>query len=68
MEDRCLLSPSMDRCCCKCKYLLEHYRIQNRGIPKRDGWVCIAFAFEEGEGRAFSRDHQHSLCELFRPR
>jgi hypothetical protein len=34
-------------------------------IPNQ--WICIAFAFKEGEDAAYIGDFKHGMCELYTP-
>ena len=65
---RCELKkyPEYNRCCCVCRWRLEAHR--HNAFPKKEqiGWVCVGFAFMEGEPMAYLGDFEHGLCELFK--
>ncbi len=51
-------------CCCRCKYRLRLRDLRELGRGQI-GWVCVAFAFMEGEDIAYQGNFEHGLCELF---
>jgi len=56
--------PEYGGCCCKCKFRLRAFAQQTSDrIP--DTWLCVAFAFCEGEAIGYVGDFGHGMCELY---
>lgn len=67
-QTQCLLK-AVKGCCCVCRWRLtncSHPDTDGGRIMQPRGYVCIAFAFMEGERVCFSGWGEHGMCELFK--
>lgn len=67
--NNCLLEthPEYGGCCCKCKFRLRAFAHSTHSVSEciPGHWICIAFAFYEGEDIGYVGDFEHGMCELF---